>query len=50
MTPAEAEADERERFGALKGTVVTAYEVKSNAKGGSAEIDVRTVMSGKRHR
>lgn len=47
MTPAEAEADERQRFGALKGTVVTAYEVKSNAKGGSAEIDVRTVMSEK---
>lgn len=47
MTPAEAEADERERFGALEGSSVTAYEVSKNNRGASAEIDVRTVMSEK---
>ena len=45
MTLAEAEADERERFGALEGTTVTVYEVSDNVKGASAEIDVGTVMS-----
>ncbi len=45
MTLAEAEADERERFGALEGSVVTVYEVSENARGASAEIDVSSVMS-----
>lgn len=47
MTPAEAEADERERFGTLEGTTVTVYEVSGNVKGASAEIDVKAVMSEK---
>lgn len=47
MTLAEAEADEHKRFGALEGSVVTIYEVKSNIRGNSAEIDVRAVMSEK---
>ena len=41
----EAEADERERFGALKGQTVTVYEVSGDVRGASAEIDVKTVMS-----
>ena len=45
MTLEEAEADERERFGALEGSVVTVYEVSSNVRGSSADIDVRSVMS-----
>ena len=45
MTLAEAEADERERFSALEGSVVTVYEVSDNARGASVEIDVSTVMS-----
>ena len=47
MTLEEAEADERERFGALKGTTVTVYEASDNIRGASAEIDVKTVMSEK---
>ena len=47
MTLAEAEADEHERFGVLEGAAVTAYEVKDNVRGSSAEVDVRTVMSEK---
>ena len=45
MTLPEAEADERERFGSLKGSAVTVYEVSGNVKGASVEMDVRTVMS-----
>ena len=44
MTVEEAEADERERFGALPGSVVTVYEVTDNAKGASVDIDVTSVM------
>ena len=47
MTVEEAAADERERFGALPGTVVTVYEVSDNARGASAEIDVASVMTEK---
>ena len=47
MTLAEAEADERERFGALEGSVVTVYDISDNVRGASAEIDVKTVMSEK---
>ena len=47
MTLAEAEADEAERFGALKGTSVAVYEVSGNVRGKSTEMDVRTVMSEK---
>ncbi len=44
MTLAEAEVDERERFGALPGTSVTVYEVSDNVRGASQEIQVGTVM------
>jgi len=47
MTLEEAEADEYERFGALKGTVVTVYEASDNVRGQSAEIDVSTVITEK---
>ena len=47
MTLAEAEADERSRFGSLEGSVITVYEVKDNAKGESVEMEVASVMSEK---
>ena len=43
MTLEEAEADERERFSALSGSVVTVYAVSSNIRGASEDIAVETV-------
>ncbi len=47
MTLAEAEEDERSRFGALVGSVVTVYAVSDNVKGKSVEMKVTSVMSEK---
>ena len=47
MSLPEAEADEQERFGALPGTVITAYTTENNAPGESAEITVRSWMTEK---
>ena len=47
MTLAEAEADERSRFGSLEGSVIPVYEVKDNTKGESVEMEVTSVMSEK---
>ena len=47
MTLAEAEEDERRRFGALEGSVITVYQVSDNTKGESVEMEVETVMSEK---
>ena len=43
-TLAEAEEDERARFGALEGSVVTVYTVSGDTPGKSVEMEVTSVM------
>ena len=47
MTLAEAEEDERRRFGSLEGSVITVYAVSDNIRGESVEMEVTSVMSEK---
>ena len=47
MTFEEAQADERERFGALEGTSLTVYAVKDNVRVESADLDITSVMTEK---
>ena len=45
LTPAEAEADEAARFGALCGSTITAYPVSDNAPGEGEDIAVERWMT-----